>query len=120
MRYNFLEKPEGWKYWTKKAARGCFPIRQDFDGVKDALLILARCLLIITCRAFLLCLAPISIPLLAIIFTKLNRKTMEDRAKLLLQDVRGRKSYFTKEDVDSVLNGEKTFAQVVKEKESKY
>ena len=95
-------------------------MRQDFDGVKDALLILARCLLIITGRAFLLCLAPISIPLLAIIFTKLNRKTMEDRAKLLLQDVRGRKSYFTKEDVDSVLNGEKTFAQVIKEKESKY
>ena len=120
MRYNFLEKPEGWKYWTKKAARGCFPIRQDFDGVKDALLILTGCLLIITGRAFLLCLAPISIPLLAIIFTKLNRKTMEDRAKLLLQDVRGRKSYFTKEDVDSVLNGEKTFAHIIKEKESKY
>ena len=120
MRYNFLEKPKGWKYWTKKTVRMCFPMRQDFEGVKDALLVLIRCLSFITSRTFLLCLAPISIPLIAIISTKLNRKTMEGRAKLLLEDVMGLKSYFTKEDVDSVLNGEKTFAQIIEEKESKY
>ena len=120
MRPDFLEKPKGYWHWFKQVLRMCFPMSKDFYGVGEALLTLGRCIGLIIARTVILLLAPISIPLLTTIFTRQNKRTMEWRANWLTQTVDGHPPRFTREDVDSILNGEKTMKEVVKEKERMY
>lgn len=120
----FLEKPKGYWHWFKQAVRMCFPMEQDFQGLGHALweasCELASSLAYCVVRLFFLLTFPISVPLLSFIFTKVNKKTMERRAEYLSEECDGFPPQYTREEVDSVLSGEKTLEQLEKEKEAKW
>ena len=120
----YLEKPKGYWYWFKQSVRMCFPMSKDFYGLGDVLWEaaskLAYTLLRCVVRCLLLITSPLSVPVIALIAVKANKMTMEYRAKRLSEERDGFPPEFPKEEVQKVLDGEKTFAQIIKEKESKY
>lgn len=117
----FLEKPQGYWYWFKEAVRMCFPMKKDFHQLGtvlwEALCKTVHVTLICISRLLLLASSPVSVPIIALLFTKANKATMEQRAKWLTE---GFPAQYTREEVDSVLKGEKTLEQLEKEKEAKW
>ena len=120
----FLEKPKGWKYWFKKSVRLCFPMEQDFYGcwevTKDFVLTIGGMLLKLVVRFLLLLTSPISIPILTILGTGMNSKTMKRRAEILANEWDGMPPQYTQEQVDRVLRGGCTLEQLEKEREVKW
>lgn len=120
----FLEKPNGWKHWFKKSVRLCFPMKQDFYGcwevTKDFVLTIGGMLLKLVVRFLLLLTSPISIPILTILGTGMNSKTMKRRAEILANEWDGMPPQYTQEQVDRVLRGECTLEQLEKEREVKW
>lgn len=120
----FLEKPQGYWHWFKQAVRMCFPMKKDFYGLGEVLLEAlcetSRVTLLCISRLLLLITSPVSVPIFALLFTKANKTTMERRAKQLSEEWDGFPAQYTREEVDSVLNGEKTLEQLEKEKEEKW
>lgn len=107
----FLEKPKGYWHWFKQTVRMCFPMKKDFYGLGEvlweALCKTVYVLLLCISRLLLLITSPVSAPIIALLFTKANKATMERRAKQLSEEWDGFPAQCTREEVDSVLNGEK-------------
>lgn len=120
----YLEQPKGYWYWFKQVARMCFPMKHDFYGLGDALweavCALSGAMLRITARLVILLTFPVSVPLIAAILKRHNKRVMEIRAKLLSEKWDGFPPQFTKEEVQKVLDGEITLEQLRKEKEDRW
>ena len=120
----FLEKPKGYYHWFKQAVRMCFPMKQDFYGLGEALweavCKLTNAVFYCLTRLLILLTFPISIPLITILCTRQNERVMKRRAKMMTEPCRGWSAQFTEDEVQSVLSGEKTLAQLEKEKEAKW
>lgn len=120
----YLEKPKGYWYWFKKVVRICFPMKKDFYGLGDALweaiCKATHAILKLLSRALLLITFPISVPILAVVFRRENKRVMLHRAKWLSEEYNGMPPEFTKEQAQSVLDGEKTYEDLKKENEAKW
>lgn len=120
----YLEQPKRYWYWFKYALRMCFPMKNDFYGLSEALweavCALTSTTLKIVVRLVLLLTSLISVPVLAVLFERKNKRVMEIRANRLSEEWDGLPAQYTREEVDSVLKGEKTLEQLEKEKEAKW
>lgn len=116
----YLEKPQPYLHWVKSTVRMCFPMKHDFYGFGDALLEVGKFIGTQVVRLLILVLFPLSVPVLAYIFWKQNRKVMNARAKRLTEEWDGFPPQYTKDEVQMVLDGHKTLDQLSKEKEQKY
>lgn len=120
----FLEKPKGYWYWFKEAVRMCLPMKKDFHQLGivlwETLCKIVHVTLLCISRLLLLITSPVSVPIIALLLTKSNKSTMEHCAKRLSAEWDGFPAQYTREEVDSVLNGKKTLEQLEKEKEAKW
>lgn len=120
----FLEKPLGWKYWFKKSVRLCFPMKKDFydswEVTKDFVLTIGGMLLKLIVRLLVLLTFLISVPLLTLLFTRMNSKTTKRRAEILANDLKGIPPQYTQEQVDRVLRGECTQEDLDEENQRKW
>lgn len=120
----YLEKPQGYWHWFKQVVRMCFPMKQDFYGLGDALweviCKLTHAVLKCLSRLLLLITSPFSVPVLTMLCVAENARVMEHRAKRLSEEWDGMPPEFTEEEVQKVLDGEITLEQLRKEKEDKW
>lgn len=120
----YLEKPKGYWHWFETATRMCFPMKQDFEGLGSALLTaiqaLSKTFLMLFLRFILLVTYPASVPFIALAFTKQNKQIMLRRASQMSKERDGMPPDFTEEEVKQVLDGKKSYEQMLKEKEAKW
>lgn len=121
---SYLEKPKGYWFWVKYSARAALPFKHDFDGLGSSLWG-AWCSAVtvffkMIFRTLLLVSFPISALLFALALSRDEEETMLKRAKHLTEEWDGMPPQFTREEVDQVLAGEKTYEQLCNEKEKKW
>lgn len=116
MSEEFIHKPYCYWYYVKKAVRICFPMGHDFYGLGDALKKVGEVLLVMFVRATLLLTFPVSVPLVALMSKKADKRSLDRRVNMLTEEWHGYPPEFSREELEPVLRGEITLTELRKSK----